>query len=451
MTRILHISPTDIEGGACLGAYNLHCALRRVGADSHMLVLRKFGDDPSVTTFRPPLLSRLQALRDPLDRLPLQRYHWDRRNWFSLGWLPFDLRPAVDRIAPDLVQLHWVGRGLVPVKALAGLHNYPLVWTLRDMWPLTGGCHYAGDCEKYLSGCGACPQLHSGAREDVTSRLWRRKRRHWRHLPVTYVALSTWMAEQARRSPLLAGNEIVQIANGIDVERFRPTEMAAARAAWQLPVDRRIVLFGAMHALSDERKGFAYLAQALQQLAASGWGKQALLVVFGAEAANTDFGIPVRFMGQVRNDAALARLYSAADVMVTPSLYENAAKTVMEALACGTPVTAFANTGQFDLIDHGSCGYLAFDRSADDLAAGIEWCVAQRRAGPQIAQRARQKAVDCFDINAIARNHLSLYERLLMERRGAPAASGIERLSAGELLGPLLKTPVLGAREGEIR
>jgi glycosyltransferase involved in cell wall biosynthesis len=444
MTRILHISPTDIEGGACLGAYNLHKALQRAGADSRMLVLRKFTDDTSVTTRSRGVLSKVEALRDPLDRLPLQAYDWNRLNWWTVGWLPFDLRRAVDRLKPDIVHFHWAGRGMVPIRALARLRRYPLLWTLRDMWPLTGGCHYANDCTKFATGCGACPQLKSKSESDISRWQWRAKQRGRRNLPITYIALSNWMAEQARRSPLVGDNEIVRLANGIDIERFRPTDKSAARASWRLPADRQIILFGANFAVGDPRKGFAYLAEALRRLSAAGWNRRALAVVFGAEQGAENLGMPVRYVGHVRNNGELARLYSAADVMVAPSLYENAAKTVMESLACGTPVAAFANTGQVDLIDHKRCGYLAFDRSAEDLATGIAWCLDRQREGDALSKAARLKATSEFDINVIARDHRFLYETVVASRRERQVMEPSDALPAGELL-------ALGAIEGGAR
>src|SRR3546814_16301184 len=90
------------------------------------------------------------------------------------------------------------------------------------------------------------------------------------------------MAEMVRHSPLTGGNEVSVIPNGIDVERFAPTDKAAARAAWRLPQDRKIILFGALNSTADPRKGFRYLDEALQMPAAQGWGEKGLVVVFGA-------------------------------------------------------------------------------------------------------------------------------------------------------------------------
>lgn len=454
MIRVLHVSPTDLQGGACLGAYNLHKALQSAGLDSSMLVLRKFSDDPSVVQLHRRLLGKMDALRDPLDRLPLRRYRWDPSNWWSVGWLPFDLRRAVKKLKPDIIQFHWVGRGAVPIRALARLSDYPLLWTLRDMWPLTGGCHYSGDCDRFAVGCGSCPQLGSSRPNDLSRWQWRSKERNWRDVRVTYIALSHWMAACARRSPLSRGNDIVMIPNGVDVRHFRPLDKAEARSAWKLPHDRLVILFGALHAVRDPRKGFRYLAEAMKHLGDSGWGKRAIAVVFGAGDCSLDMGIPVRFVGSVPN-AQLSQLYSASDVMVVPSLFENSAKTAIEALACGVPVVAFGNTGQFDIVDHRVNGYLAQDRSSEDLARGIAWCLERGIGSSDLATQARTKACTRFDLAEIAADHVRLYEGILKGRTTVP-----ERIRpvpswkgslAGEVLAPLCEEPVLKISDGGAR
>jgi glycosyltransferase involved in cell wall biosynthesis len=154
-------------------------------------------------------------------------------------------------------------------------------------------------------------------------------------------------------------------------------------------------------------------------------------VVFGARGGAPRIGLEVRYMGYLRDDASLATLYGGADVMVVPSTEENFGKTAIEAMACGVPVVAFANTGQFDIVDHRVNGYLAENLSAPDLAQGIAWCLEEGATGDGLARRAREKAVRSFDIRAIAGRHLSLYCRLLEERcRAAEAAGEAGSLSA---------------------
>jgi glycosyltransferase involved in cell wall biosynthesis len=430
--RVLHLSPTDTEGGAARGVYQLHCGLRAAGVDSLMLVQRRFSDDPSVVTR--PFAGRLfNALYERLDRLPLRLYDWTHENWWTVGWLPFDLRGAVNRLKPDIVQFHWIGHGAAPIRTVRRLRHYPIVWTLRDMWALTGGCHYSGDCEKFLEGCGACPQLGSRRAFDISRWQWHRKHRAWRDISIDYVGLSNWIAGYARRSPLTAGNRVSVIPNGIDLDCFSPGNQAAARAAWDLPQDKRIILFGALFGtffgVAEQRKGFEYLREALKMLAAQGWAEHATAVVFGADEGDLDGGLDVRYVGRVRDDRSLASLYAAADVMVVPSLQENFGKTAAEALACGTPVAAFANSGLLDIVDHRQNGYLAQNGSAEDLARGIAWCIGEVGKDDRLRRQARRKAVEAFDIRSVVERYVSLYEGIL-GRRGPALASTREAAAA---------------------
>ena len=418
--RIVHVSPADTSGGAARGAYGLHKALRAAKIDSLMLVQRKYSDDPSVLTKMGVRNLLMQGLRDRLDRVPLRLYNWDPAYWWTVGWLPFNITRAIDRLRPDIVQFHWAGRGAAPIATLAQLSRYPLVWTLRDMWPLTGGCHYTGDCERFLTGCGHCPQLGSESRVDLSSWQWRRKQRAWRDVSVTCVAPSTWLANHARSSPLLRGNDVCVIPNGVDIARFKPIDRAVARSAWDLPVDGHVILFGAINSTRDPRKGFVYLAEALRRLAAEGWGERATVVVFGASSGSQPvLGLPTRYIGALQDDISLALLYSCADVMVAPSTQENAGKTAIEAMACGVPVVAFGNSGQVDIVDHMDTGYLAQDRSAEDLARGIAWCLEQSQTDNRLSRQARAKVVRCFDNRAIAEQYISLYTRCLARRQPA--------------------------------
>ena len=421
--RVLHLSPTDTEGGAARGAYNLHTALHENGVDSVMLVQRKYGDDPTIYTHlgkRNQIV--YQAVRDRLDRVPLRLYRWTRESWWTVGWLPFDIADVIRRLKPDIINLHWIGRGSVPFGMLRSLAGVPIVWTLRDMWPLTGGCHYAGGCEKLYTGCGACPQLQSNMNWDISRWQWAKKKRAWNGVPISYVAMSNWMADYARKSPLVAGNDVTVIPNGIDTEQFSPLDKRHARALWRLPQDKRIVMFGAMNSTTDPRKGYRYLAEALRRLGDDGRGKDTMAVVFGASSGERNLGIDVHYMGRLHDTVSLATLYSCADVMVVPSVEENFGKTAIEAMACGVPVATFANTCQLDIIDHQRDGYLAENLSSDDLARGIVWCLDEGERDPGLRIRARDKVVTHFDIHDIACLYQAHYEGLLAKRRAAERA-----------------------------
>lgn len=415
--RVLHLSPTDTQGGAARGAYGLHRALRAIGVDSQMLVLRKYSDDPTVHS-RATCAGRIGAgLRDRLDRAPLRLYRWERENWWTVGWLPYHVRPAVDRLEPDVIHLHGVGRGAAPIELLAELGDYPLVWTLRDLWAVTGGCHYTAGCERYVSGCGICPQLGSRSSADLSRWQWKRKQRAWSDVKVAYVGLSRWIADCARRSPLTFSNDVTVIPNGIDTERFAPLAAETGRRAWNLPHGKRLILFGALHALTDPRKGFAHFRDALTHLADAGL-TDAVAVVFGNDHDGPPLGIETRYLGRLRSDRKLAELYAAADLMVVPSTEEGFGKTAAEAMACGTPVVGFDNTGLPDIVDHRSNGFLAARIAPDALAEGITWTLETLDRDPSIRERARSKILRAFDAESVARRYGDLYRRQIA-RKGA--------------------------------
>ncbi len=415
--RILHLSTFDADTGAARGSLWLHHALRRRGVDSIMLAGRKKRTDNAVRPL-PGMVAQLAArLRMRFDDLPLRRYRKTDESFWTIGWLPSRLAQMTADFAPDIVHLHWVGAGFLPVQALAQF-AFPVVWTLRDMWPMTGGCHYTAGCEKYHDACGACPQLRSVDDNDLSRAIWRSKQRHWRNLDLHLVPISRWLGDCVRASPLMRKYPLEVIPNGLDTGLFTPVGKAAGRAAWQLPAGRPIMVYGAVNATTDIRKGFAELRAALEILGRDTTVQRPMLVVFGDLQPGDipDCGIEIRYVGYIRDNIRLSQLYAAADVAVMPSLQEAFGKTLIEAMACGTPVVAFGGGGPDDIIDHRIDGYLAQPGDPADLAAGIAWGLAAVAAGADLGRLARAKVEAAFDIDVVAARYHALYQRILRQR-----------------------------------
>jgi glycosyltransferase involved in cell wall biosynthesis len=412
--RVLHLSTFDVRGGAARGAYWLHRELLNQGVDSKMLVGRKYGDDVDVFECGGPAGRLANKLRIRLDPLPLRRYRRTDESFWTLAWMPSRIDRAVETFAPDLVHIHWVGGGFLPIEALKHLRT-PLIWTLRDMWVFTGGCHYTAGCERYMQGCGYCPQLRSSSESDVSRQTWLRKEAEWRGLDLWLVPISSWLADCARETELFRDTPIEVIPNGVDIDRFPVTDKAEAKASWQFAPERRHILFGAVDALRDSRKGFSQFVEAARHLAQDDRTGRAEIVVFGdmAPASMPELGLPVRFVGNIDDDDALARLYAAADVMVAPSLQEAFGKTLIEAMACGTPVVAFGSGGPTDIVDHRRTGYLAEPFDPRDLARGIAWCLDEADQDSELGLRARMRVERDFGIGTVAEHYRALYRRIL--------------------------------------
>jgi glycosyltransferase involved in cell wall biosynthesis len=417
--RVLHLSTQDIHGGAFRGAYWLHQALRQHSVDSQMLVARKYTQDPTVWLPSAEPISRVmnrwrkwrenQALKPYSNRVP--------GSDFSPAVVSSNLQRSIRRLNPNLMHLHWVVGGFVQPSDLPAWHR-PLVWTMRDMWPFTGGCHYNQACDRYQEQCGCCPQLASQVESDISHALWQRKKQNWGKVTIHFVAISTWLADCARASSLCVEHPVQVIPNAIDPQLFTPNPKGAARRQFNLPSDKKIILYGAMH-VEDERKGYSHFAEALHYLAGQQGYPDMHIVTFGAgePAKVRATSLPTTHLGYISDNSKLAALYSAADVMVVPSPQEAFGKTAAEALACGTPVVCFDATGLKDVVEHQQCGYRAVPFSSEDLADGIAWVLADDERHAALARRGRAKVIEEFSLDRVAQQYKALYSEILQERQ----------------------------------
>lgn len=409
--RILHLSTSDIEGGAARAAYRLHQGLQSIGVASQMLVRAKFSVDRTVI----PEKTILTKLGPPLGGLPLQPYSNRDRTLFSPQWFPDVIAPRVARLNPDIINLHWVCNGYLQIETLAKL-NKPLVWTLHDMWAFTGGCHYSEECDHYTDSCGACPQLKSSKNWDLSRWVWQRKTKAWKALDLTIVSPSVWLAECARASSLFRNSRVEVIPHGLDVEKYKPIGRHLARELLNLPQDKQLILFGASPGtMGISRKGSHLLQPALQNLSQSRWQDKLEIVFFGASQPENppDVGFRTHYLDQFSDDISLALVYSAADVMVVPSLQEAFGQTASESLACGTPVVAFAATGLKDIVDHQQNGYLANPFEIEDLAKGIAWVLEDGERHQKLRNHARERTKQEFSLEIQARRYLSLFTEIV--------------------------------------
>jgi glycosyltransferase involved in cell wall biosynthesis len=412
--KIVLINTFDIAGGAAIATYRLHKGLRKVGMDSTLLVQTKKSDDFTVFGSQTRLERLFASVRPYLDAMINRIYRKRQRALFFAALVPDSLAKRIAMHDPDIVHLFWVAGGFLRIETLKKIKT-PLVWTLHDMWPFTGGCHYDDECGRFRGSCGNCPVLGSERGRDLSHYVLKRKINSWDGLPIVVVATSHWLADMARASTVFKNKRIEVIPNGIDTGKYKPIDKTASRHAWGLPADKNLILFSAFSATTDKRKGNQFLVAALKAIAAEGWGDRTELVIVGASEPEhpVDLGMKVNYVGSLGDEISQVLLYSAVDVTVAPSMQENLSNTVMESLACGTPVVAFNIGGMPDLIDHKTTGYLAATFEVDDLAAGIKWVLDDMDRHRGLSLAARTSVLEKYTLEKVAGQYIDLYKSLL--------------------------------------
>ena len=418
--KILHLSSSDIAGGAARAAHRLHSGLRLSGHDSHMLVEKKSSLEPEVHQYYAPR------------RMSARLYRKLRRGNISNDWhkacknkpAGFD-RFTDDRSAHgsllleaikgyDIVNLHWVANFVDVGEVLPRLtRELPVVWTLHDMNSMTGGCHYNAGCERYKSGCGSCPQIGSTEEDDYSHQIFQRKAEAYEGIDLnnlTIVTPSEWLGSCAGDSVLLKKFSRHVIPYGLNLEDFTPRDQDFARDVLRIPHDAKVLLFVADY-MDNKRKGFRLLMDALAELKDDG----VICITLGdSRGTSTPEGVKALHLGKLSDDRIVSLAYSAADLFVCPSVQDNLPNTVLEAISCGTPCVAFDIGGMPDMIEEGVTGWLAKSVDSVELSSAIGKGLASITSnGSEISGQCSEAARQKYDLPMQAEKYMKLYGNLI--------------------------------------
>ncbi|MCC5888292.1 MAG: glycosyltransferase [Gammaproteobacteria bacterium] len=408
--RVVHLIAGDLTVGAHLGAHLLHKGLVKIGVDSWVLTtdVSEFLDERVVSVRSERWKQHLGRWRRRAEEFPRLIYPGRPKTTFSTGLFGGSLRNHPLIRSADVVNLHWVARDLLRVTEIRRL-NKPIVWTLRDMWPFTGGCHYSLDCFAWRQGCGSCPQLSSSWEFDLSTLLQSIKRSA---IPdsMICVGISSWISACAAESSIFSKNKIVTIPNCVDLDVYFPESKRESKTDLGLDPNVPVVLLGAAH-VDDYYKGFDLFLAGVDNLVR----EKAQVVVFGEVPPSVRSALPESALctGFIRDSGLMRKLYSSADVFVAPSRQEAFGKTLVEAMACATPVVGFGVSGPMDIVVHGQTGYLAKPFSSGELWEGI-WWVLENTGSSGLGIAARRRALEEYSPEQAAYRYRDVYESLLV-------------------------------------
>lgn len=401
--KVLHLMSGDLDSGAGKGAYRLHLGLLQLGVDSKIAGFSKneLGDKViNLSSFK-------NKVKRGLNRLLNNFFRGDVNSsgLFSLGYDYFNVFSAIDFSDYDIVHLHWInyGIGLKDIERLAAKHR--VVWTMRDMWPFTGGCHYSLSCNKYVSGCHDCPIIvKKGFRNDTAKIMSSRK-----HIykEIEFISISEWQQFEAEQTGLFRVGQVSTIYNSVDIDYFKdtPNKALVSRLGWR-EFGKPIIAIGAQN-LSDPYKGGDKLRQVIAMLS-----NAYRFLVFGNGGEDLFSGLidaDYRCLGFL-DESSLSEVFNASDLFLMLSTQEAFGKTVVESLSCGTPVACLANTGPAEILENvGTFAGIALS----DLSSADKEIASVIEKGKSELINNRALISKKFSLQSVATQYCAFYSRVL--------------------------------------
>lgn len=413
--KILLVNTTDTGGGAAIACKRIMEALIDRGLEVKMLVMSKNSSLANVEPYSTKKFSKhLNFLRFVYERLRFLPYEKDKSIRFSFSLanagVDISIHPLVKEA--DVIHIHWVNGGFLSLTNMEKLLNTKkkIVWTLHDMWLFTGGCHYAGACENYKTSCHDCPFLKNPSENDLSSKIWKQKAAIFENKRLNIVTCSQWLSGLASSSKLLNKANITSIPNPISLDEFAPKEKNSIREKLNIPKDKFVLLFGAAN-IQDKRKGFIYLIEALDELIKMGVDKEKVCMVVFGKAKNFDpstLPFPVINLGLISSALQMAEIYAMADLFVLPSLEDNLPNTVMESMACGTPVVGFNIGGVPEMVEDGVSGAISETISGAGLAKAMSKLI-QGPTLEEYRQNARKGVELKYNNELVSKKYCDIY------------------------------------------
>ncbi len=383
MTKVVHIQfSTESAGGAAL---RLQKAFIKSNLQSDIVSLQM--DLPVIDKIH--YLGKKENIIARIDKM----LQWDmvknipkQFGLFSYPILGNNITHLEEVKNADIIYIHWVLNGFLNLKSLANLARLkkPIIIFMHDMWSFTGGCHYSFTCENYKTGCHDCQMFSGYMKKKLPPRSFKKKLSLYSRFDNFYfIAPSKWLYECAKQSLLTKNKPVFYIPNLLDNTIFKPYDKKIAKKVLNINTNETVISFGAV-SLNNPYKGWAYLQQSLQILKQQYDLENVSVLIFGSgynKQIADAIPFKTKFMGYLCDEYSTSLVYNATDVFIVPSLAEAFGYVVFEALNCGTPVVGFNTGGIPDMVKHKQNGYLAKYRDAEDIAAGVNFCIQNKIKG----------------------------------------------------------------------
>lgn len=409
--KVIHISTSNIGGGAPRAVSRIHKALLTKSIDSEIWVNHKNDIDYSVTGPSNKVIKSYNKLKFYLSRLFVKLLKTENKVLHSPQLFPsFFWIKLINNSDADIVHLHWFQHEMLSISDIKKIKK-PLIWTLHDMWAFCGAEHVSYD-NRFQEGYSKKNRPNSEFGFDLNRWVFKRKLRHWVK-PIHLIAPSHWMEQSIRKSFLMNKWPVHLIPNTLNLKAWKPIEKKIARQQLALPQELNLILFGSASGTREYHKGFDLLQLCIKKLNNSKDSQKIGLVIFGQSKPKNPIklNIPVFYLGYLHSDLLMRTAYSSSDLVVVPSRIESFGQVASEANACGAPVVAFKTSGLKTTILHKKTGYLARPFDIDDFVSGIYWVIKNNNL--KLKKDCRAFAKTNFDFDVIAKRHITVYNEVI--------------------------------------
>lgn len=422
--NILQINTVDCRGGAAQVAYNLKNELKKRGHFVSMLAAHKTTLDNDVFLINPDKMpGALSKLSKSIIKKDLPSFiKYSIRDIYR-ALIANDIEffscnhilSAPEFKNSDIIHCHNFHGNYFNLKLLEKISKIkPIVWTLHDMWAVTGHCAHSFACGKWRNGCENCPDLkiYPPLFWDNTKYLWNKKKEIYNNSKLNIAVPSSWLKRKAEKS-ILKNQNIKLIYNGIDIKSFKQHIKDKARKKLNLPINKKIITFIATGGKKNEWKGWSFFRNTINRYKND---NNVLFLCIGGRAGKSRLD-NVKYIEYITDKLLLAQYYSASDIFLFTSLAENFPLVILEAMACGIPIVSFDVGGVKEAMIHKKNGYIAKYKDEKDLINGIEYIFGLSEYELQrISQNSIQRVRENFILEIMADNYLKLYQKILNEK-----------------------------------
>ena len=394
--KVLHIIGGLPNSGVYKGVHILHNALLDLKIESKILNdtpdSKMIKSEENLILLNNTFLKKcFRKMNIYLEKIIKSLYLPIPRSTYTLGFFGYDITKFDEYKNSDIIHIHWLSEGFINFRTLAK-SDKPIIWTMRDMWPFTGGSHYTMDFKNYEN-------------SSISNFIQKIKKKSFKN-NIKFIAISDWLKNKAKKSNVLENKNIIRIYNNINLKDFKVIEKKLARSNLNINTKKHVILYGA-HNPQNTRKGWNIFLETLKKLDKTKY----YLLIFGnfwSQKLLDDIGIEYKSLGFVDDQKKLNLVYSSADFFIFSSIQEAFGKTWAEALACQTPVICFSNTSASEFVEHKFNGYICDGFNDEKLKEGIYW-LSNKINYDNLKNNTINKKLFEIDAQNIAKKYIEIY------------------------------------------